>query len=132
MGKEKNITTDKWDSAKSIINIWLDDPTIYCNNCGENFNAEFPEKCCDNVQLGRNFDHAYGLFQQNIERRKMQINIYGSTKDKTMRACVSLPPKLMQILEGFFKKYDEKLFNNDKELKQFMRRFPQFTVPESI
>jgi len=132
MVEKANFTNNKWESAKSVINLWLEDPTIYCNNCGQDFNKEFPEACCENVQLGRNFDHAYGLFQQNKVRREMQKNRYAATEDMTMRACVSLPPKLLQTLEAFFKKYDEKLFNNDKELKQFMRKFPQFTVPESI
>lgn len=90
------------------------------------------ETCCDNVQLGRNFDHMYGLFRQNKIRRDAQKNIYGATEKKDMRVCVSMPPRLLSDLEAFFKRHGEKLWNDDSELQVFMERFPEFKVPERV
>ena len=125
-------TGNKWEAARNFINLWLTDQTVYCNNCGSDFDANYwkYEPCCDNPQLGRNFDHTYGLFKQNKLRRESLKNLYGSTDGKDMRHCLSLPPRLLSSLEGFFKGYGEKLFNNDKELQEFMNKFPQFRVPE--
>jgi len=125
-------TNDKWLACRNYINLWLSDPTLYCNNCGMIFHAaHFKDSpCCDNPQIGRSFDHMKGLVDQNKRRRYEQKNRYGSTDKKDMRVCVSLPPKLLQELEEFYKRHGEKLFNNEKELQTFMVRFPEFRVPE--
>ena len=125
-------TSDKWLACRNYINLWLSDQTIVCNNCGMPYHpAHFKDSpCCDNYQLGRNFDHMKGLFDQNKRRRDAQKNIYGSNEKKNMRVCVSIPPRLLTELERFFKQHGEKLWNNDKELKQFMVRFPEFRVPQ--
>jgi hypothetical protein len=127
--KEK--TSDKWLACRNFINLWLTDQTVYCNNCGMNFDANYfkYETCCDNPQLGRNFDHMKGLYDQNKARREAQKNIYGSTEKKDMRVCLSILPRLLMDLEKFFKQHGEKLFNNEKELQTFMVRFPEFRVP---
>lgn len=134
MGAQNKIemTADRWIAVRNFLNFWLKDQTIYCNNCGQNFDANYfkYETCCNNVQLGRNFDHMYGLFKQNKLRRETQKNVYGSTSDMTMRVCISLPPRLLTDLESFFKPYGEKLFRDDRDLKDFMKRFPEFVVPE--
>jgi hypothetical protein len=127
------MTTDKWLATKNFINLWLTDQTVYCNNCGMNFDANYLkyESCCENPQFGRNFDHMYGLYKQNKERRKDLKDNYGSTsKDKHMRVCISLPPRLLEDLERFFKQHGEKFLNDYDELMEFTKRFPQFRVPE--
>jgi len=126
-------TSDKWLACRNYINLWLSDPTLYCNNCGLAFHAAFFKEspCCDEPQIGRNFDHMKGLFDQNKARRHAQKNRYGSNDKKDLRVCISLPPKLLQELETFYKRHGEKLFNNEKELQQFMVRFPEFRVPEN-
>ena len=129
------MTTNKSEATKGFINLWLHDQTIYCNQCGMPYHPEMVRKnepCCDNPQMGRNFDHMYGLIQQNRRLRDLQKNEYGSNKEMTMRACVSLPPKLLKDLEEFYKGYGEKLFNDDKELQTFMKDFPEFRIPAKI
>jgi hypothetical protein len=125
-------TSDKWLACRNFINLWLSDPTLYCNNCGMPFHAAHfrDSPCCDTPQVGRNFDHMKGLFDQNKRRREAQKNRYGSTDKKDMRVCVSIPARLLTDLERFFKQHGEKLWNDDKELKQFMVRFPEFRVPQ--
>ena len=131
---DKCKTSDKFLAIKNFINIWLTDQTIYCNNCGSDFDANFfkYETCCENVQLGRNFDHTYGLYKQNKLRQETLKNRYAATEKKDMRVCISLPPRLLHDLETFFKQHGEKLFNDDRELQTFMRKFPQFVVPKEI
>jgi hypothetical protein len=126
------MTGDRWEATRNFINFWLHDQTVYCNNCGQNFDANYflYETCCDNVQLGRNIDHMMGLFQQNKLRRETQKNIYGSTDAKDMRVCISMPPRLLSDLEKFFKPYGEKFLRDDKDLQVFMSKFPAFRVPE--
>jgi hypothetical protein len=126
------MTTNKWLATRNFINLWLSDQTVYCNNCGSDFDANYfkYEPCCDNPQLGRNFDHMYGLFKQNKLRRETLKNIYGSTESQDLRVCISLPPRLLTALEGFFKTHGEKLFNDYDELMEFMKRFPEFRVPD--
>jgi len=36
-----SVTTDKWLATKAFINVWLRDPTYYCNNCGADYTP-----CC--------------------------------------------------------------------------------------
>ena len=125
-------TSDKWLACRNYINLWLADDTLYCNNCGMPFHAaHFRESpCCENPQVGRNFDHMKALFDQNKRRREEQKNRYGSNESKSFRVCVSIPARLLTDLEQFFKKHGEKLFNNDRELRQFMQKFPEFRVPQ--
>ena len=35
-------TSDKWVAAHAFINTWLKDPTLYCNNCGQDY-----LQCCE-------------------------------------------------------------------------------------
>jgi hypothetical protein len=127
-------TTDKWTAVQAFINTWLKDQTLYCNHCGMLFDKNF-FPCCENPQVGSNIDHTMGLIKQNKEMSKMRLNEFASTKKKTMRWGVSIPPKLLHDLEKYLKSTsgdDEKLFNNNKELHQFMRRFPVFKIPEKV
>ena len=60
-------------------------------------------------------------------------NDYAANKSMTMRWGISMLPKLYMDLETFFEKnYKEKLFNDDKELKQFMHDFPMFRVCKKV
>lgn len=117
--------TNKWDAARAIINTWLKDQTLYCNNCqtdAKYFLAS--ESCCENPQIGRNVDHMMGGIKQNKMIRETALNEYGSTEDKTIRFSVSMPPRLLVALEDYFGKHNEKVFNDQKELHAFMKQFP--------
>jgi len=128
-------TNSKVTMIKSFINNWLKDQTFYCNYCGNDFDPiKYALKsCCDNPQIGRNIEHVMGVCKQNQAIKEEQMNDYGATKDLKMRAAVSMPPRLMEDLERFFKdNYQEKLFNDNKELRNFMKHFPQFTLAKKI
>jgi hypothetical protein len=125
-------TTDKWTAAHAVINTWLKDQSLYCNNCGADYYEEF-FPCCENPQVGRNIDHTKGLIDQNKEMRKIAQNEFSATPTKQMRLGVSLPPRLYHILNKYFKQtLNEPLFKDKKQMHEFMRRFRQFTIAERI
>jgi len=125
-------THDKWIAVQAFINVWLKDKTLYCNYCGELFDKRF-FPCCDNPQVGRNVDHTMGLIKQNREMNKIRLNEFASTKKKRLRWGASIPPKLFHDLEKYLKTLGEKkLFNDNKELHQFMRKFPAFKIPDKV
>ena len=130
----KITTTSKVGAIKSFVNTWLKDTRYYCNNCGEEWNEHFHiyESCCENPQFGRNIDHTKGLIEQNKETRAGQLKDTGATEKNTWRAAVSLPPRLYSDLERYFGQYGEKLFNDNAELRAFMREFPQFCSCKKI
>jgi len=124
---------NKIDASRAIINTWLKDPTIYCNHCGldsKYFLVE--ESCCETPQIGRNIDHMKGGIRQNKILREIAKNDYGSNQDKTMRFAVSMPPRLLMTLEKYFDGHNEKLFNNQKELHDFMKAFPALCSCKTI
>jgi len=128
-------TSNKMKAIRAFINTWLKDVTWYCNHCGQNFDAKLfeHESCCDNPQIGRNRDHTMGLVNQNKRLQEDRLNDFASNETKTMRWGISIPPRLMSDLERYFKvNYEEKLFNNIGELRQFMQEFPQFRVAKKI
>lgn len=125
-------TKDKWVVVKAFITTWLKDQQLYCNYCGSFFDKNF-FPCCENPQVGRNIDHTMGLIKQNKEMTKSRLNEFGSTKKKTLRWGVSIPPKLLHDLEKYLKTLGEKkLFNNNREFHQFMRKFPAFRIPDKV
>lgn len=134
----QDLTKNKWIAVRSFINYWLKDKTYYCNVCGMPFDPRDKENghwkpCCEEPQIGRNIDHCMGVVKQNKELQKVRINDVGSTKDKSFRWGISMPPRLMKDLEDHFRsKYKEKLFNDQKELRQFMKEFPAFMVAKKI
>lgn len=122
------------EAIKAFVNTWLKDNTFYCGNCGEELMPHFHkyEPCCENMQMGRNKDHVFGIIKQNKETMAKQNNEFGSNEEKSFRFGASLPPKLLQDLEIYFKGYGEKLFNNNKEFRAFLKEFPAFKVCQKI
>jgi len=117
--KKQSIATDEKTEEQIILR---------CESCHKSI-----YQCCENPQIGNNKDHTYALIKQNKEMKKDRINEYGSNKTKTMRQGLSLPPKLHQDLNSYFQKmYQEKLFNTQKEMREFMKRFPAFKIAEKI
>ena len=105
-------SNNKMDCIRAFINLWLKDPTWYCNCCGRKYGAEQPKPpftCCEEPQVGRNVDHTRGVIKQNEETRKTRKNVYGATDKMNMRMGVSMPPALLSDLEKYFRThYDEK------------------------
>lgn len=119
-------TPNKELAFHAVINTWLKDRTLYCNQCGEVYKEDKPA-CCDNPQVGRNFDHCYGLIKQNKEMAKSRLNDFGSNEDKNLRWGLSLPPSLFNVLDNFKTMNGQpKLFEEKGELTWFMKKFPQF------
>lgn len=65
-----------------------------------------------------------GGINQNKAIREMAKNDHGSNEDKTLRFAVSMPPRLLMFLEQYFENHNDKLFNDNKELHEFMKEFP--------
>jgi hypothetical protein len=127
-------TTDKMVAIQGIINEWLKDQTFYCGSCGEKLNPAFHiyESCCENPMFGRNVDHARLIVKVNKQTTDGTLKKTGAGKDNTFRYSINMPASLYQMLENYFKKHGEKLFNDTKELHQFMRKFKAFTIPEEV
>ena len=126
-------THNKWLALKAFINgIWLKDTRLYCNYCGRDFYEGEPT-CCENPQIGRNIDHTRGLIKQNKEIQNSRLRETASNESKTMRWGISVPPRLFMDAEKYFEKtYKEKLINDPKELREFMKEFKCFCIPSKI
>lgn len=129
---------DKWEDARNIINDWLKLPEKYCNNCGFPY-IKGMEACCNSPQIGDNLQHTYSLINQIKNIKATLLTQTAATSGGTMRWGVSLPPRLYHYLNKYFQaKLGEKLFadkKNDKgikQMRQFAKKFPQFTIPERI
>lgn len=126
-------TNSKISAIDAFINEWLKDKTVYCGNCLQRATPELAvESCCHNPALGRNVDHLMAVIKDNVEIRKTMLKDTGATKDNSLRFGVNIPQQLYQDLEAYFKQYGEKLFNDKKELREFMRKFPSLSIPKKI
>lgn len=126
-------TTNKMKAIRAFINTWLKDSTLYCNNCGARFRDNVIDSCCLDPQIGRNKDHLMGVIKQNKMIQETRKNKFAAMEDNTMRWGISIAPKLMTDLENYFAvNFQEKLFNNNKELRQFMKAFPEFRIAKEI
>ena len=122
-------TTDKWDAIHAVINEWLRDRTITCDNCGTIWHNGDPW-CCDNPVLLTN-EQLFHLIKRQNKDRKLAGNAFMSSEN--MRTAVSMPADLLRFLEAYCKlNHNEKLWNDSRELHAFMRRFPVFTVPDKV
>lgn len=125
-------TPDKAKAFTAVINIWLKDKTIYCNECGKTYTSyvnECVDPMCGGFQIGTNFDHCRGVIKQNKELAKTRLNDFGSNHDKNIRWGLSLPPSLFNVLDNFKKVHNQPgLFKEDGEIVWFMKKFPQFRV----
>ena len=125
-------TDNKWTLARAFINLWLKDKSKYCNNCGAEYKKElYP--CCENPYLSTNWEITQQVIKQNKEIRKTRLNDLASTKNKTLRWGVSLPPKLYHDLNCYFKQgANESLFKNRDDVREFAKEFKPFQVPERM
>ena len=122
----KRTKTEGSESSEDVVTS--EAVVLQCKHCG----AEIWQ-CCENPQIGNNKDHTYALIKQNKEMLKIADNEFSSNQTKTMRLGVSMPPRLFSDLGLYFQKmYNEKLFDEKKDLRAFMKRFPAFRVAEKI
>jgi hypothetical protein len=121
----------KWAVVRNLINAWLKDPTLYCGNCDSDYYPNHPP-CCEEPVIGDNWKFCKDIVEAVKDRKKNLNNEYAADKKMTLRATITLPKRLLFVLEKFFAGKKEKLFDNRKEMHQFMRRFPQFRMPIKI
>lgn len=125
-------TNDKWEALHAFINTWLKDGTQYCNICNSNFRPDLGP-CCDEPQIGTNLSITTALIKQNREHTKTRRNQFATNQTKTMRWGVSLPPRLYHDANRYFKNHGYKgLFEDDYDLRNFMRKFKSFRIAESV
>jgi hypothetical protein len=127
-------TTSKVIAIKAFLNEWLKDPTFYCGNCLTKFNPNFHviESCCETPAFGRNIDHTRLVIKDNLRMKKDLLNETGATSKGVMRLGVNIPPQLYYDLERYFKAHGEKFLADNKELREFMKAFPMFCIPNKI
>lgn len=127
-------TTSKVIAIKSFLSEWLKDPTFYCGNCLERWNPNYHtiESCCESPAFGRNIDHTRAVIKDNKRIKDTLLKETGANKDSTFRMGVNLPPQLYYDLDRYFKAHGEKFLSDQKELREFMRAFPMFCIPNKI
>lgn len=129
------IKTNKKEPAfQAIINTWLKDKQLYCNECGKDFNPlKDSPLCCDTPTIGRNIDHCMQIVKQNKEVAKSRLNDFGSNKDKTMRFSLSMPIGLFYMLDNYKKSLGlPGLFKEQGEQVWFMKTFPAFRTQTRV
>lgn len=126
-------TNNKWEALHAFINTWLKDPTVYCNVCNADYKPHLGP-CCDSPELGTNLDITRAVVTQNREYTKSRMNSYAANKDNTMRWGISMPPRLYQSANMYFKNhgYPKGLFGDNKDLKAFMKKFRAFRIAEKV
>lgn len=124
---------DKWEALHAVINKWLKDQTRYCNNCGKDFYPEIGA-CCDDPQIGTNWDFCMAIKEQNKRHRDALSNDLATLGGKkNMRWGVSIPPDLYHTLNNYMKQHGHKgVFEEKSDLNKFMRKFPIFTIAKKI
>lgn len=128
----------KWDAAENLLKLLVKSDTLYCEECGSNYDARF-YPCCDNPLIGTHASHLRGLIDEITEKNKVNLNRYGATEKKNFRACFAMPKKLFfewckifkkQHGEDLIRSYDSKLHRQD--VRALMRRFPYLRRCETV
>lgn len=124
---------NKWEAVHAVINKWLKDPRVYCNNCANDYVPSLGV-CCNDPHIGTNWDFCKQLLDQIKGIKQTRSNDFATNDTKTMRWGVSLPPDLMHTLDQYMKDHGHKkgLFEEVGDLNKFMRKFPQFAVPKKV
>lgn len=124
-------TNNKEEAFRAVINTWLKDETMYCNNCLEFYKEGVV--CCDTPQVGRNMDHCKGVIDQNKILRETRANDFASTEDKSIRWGLSLPPDLIRTFDNYKKSLGQPgIFKEPGEIVWFAKKFPAFAVCKRV
>jgi hypothetical protein len=128
------IKTDNREAAyRALINQGLKDKTKYCNYCGLPYHPEVMP-CCEDPQIGTNYDHTQAVIFLCKEIRETRKNKYGSTDDKSIRNLVSIPNWMYYILDNYEKGLEDgcRLFKTQEDVRWFAKTFPAFATVEVI
>ena len=131
------LTNSKEVALRAFINEWIKDSEVYCNYCGEKYNAppvgSEESICCENRQLGTNAQILHALIIENKRIRETRANQFASNKDKTFRLGISMPPRLLHDLEEYsLNTLKEPLLKDNNEMNDFMRSFPELRTCEVV
>lgn len=141
-----SLTTDREIAIRSFINEWLKDTAPYCHNCGNRI-IKANQCNCEQPRVASNMQIVKETIEDVELLKKSRANDFASTKDKSLRFALRLPQCLVMDLETYFeeaaRKYlpseefiaaqqkgEFKLFNKEYTVGWFVKRFPQFCVPE--
>lgn len=123
-------SNSRWDAVHALINTILKDGTLYCNNCGMDFDKEV---CCEDPHIGSHKHFLKLIVEQNRLLKSTRANEFASTKNDSMRWGLSLPPRFLATLEKAFRTtYGEKLFRDAHDIRAFAKKFRQFSICERV
>ena len=119
----------KWDAAENILRWLIRSDIVYCESCGSlQLDGVL---CCEDPLLGTHKSHLKGHIRALREYNKVNHNAFGESKGKNMRACLSIPRRLLwEWTQIFEKQFGEKLFRSEDarlhkiDVRNAMRRFP--------
>lgn len=124
-------TNDRMEVIHALINQWLRDNSVYCNNCDEEYVEGIT--CCENPQIGTNLSHMQALVIENeIIRDELKYDTGKSEDTGAMRMAFRIPPRLYHFIGNYFKGYNEKFPRDNKELHQLMRKFNKLCTVREI
>ena len=124
-------TTDRLDVIEALINTWLKDGSVYCNNCDLPYIPSMMP-CCEDPQIGTNIQHTRVLIIENELKRSHLKKDSGANQTNTMRFSLSLPPRLYQFIANYFAGYGEKFPKDKRELHRLMKRFKKFCIARTV
>jgi len=124
---------DKWDYTRYLVNEWLAKPGRRCANCDAETLAECDACDRDDCYISTNMQCLQQVIKQNQMEREYSHNDFNSTKDKTMRGLLAIPPGLLKHLEhGWLTKYQEGFLSKPGEIHIFAKKFPQLTIARKV
>lgn len=124
-------TTDRLEAMEQMINLWLQDGSVYCNNCDLPYCREMMP-CCEDPQIGTNKQHMMAVLMENEMRKELLNKDSGANQSNTMRISLSIPPRLYQFLKTYFERYGEKFPKDNAEIHRMMRRFKRLCIARTV
>lgn len=120
-------TNDRLEVIKSLFNQALQDNTLYCNNCDKDFDGT---GCCDDPHIGSNFTVMRDLaFENELVRNSMKYDTGKTEETGAMRMSFRIPPRIYHFISNYFKGYNEKFPQDNRELHRLMKELkPLCTV----
>lgn len=118
---------------RELINMGLKNKRVYCNNCGKPYTGT-GINCCNDPQIGTNYDHTRSVLIQNRMIRSSRLKQTGANANNTLRFGVSIPRWMYELLDNFEKTKGagNRLFKDKHDVIWFAKTFKAFAIPERI
>ena len=121
-------SSNRKEAYTAILNQLLTDKRLYCNTCGKDWRPG-EKRCCEDPQIGTNWDVARAVIAQCTAFRESRDNDHAAIKNRSMRWGLSLPTFFYDALDKYEKLHGRRLINSDKDINWLIRNFPQFAIP---